>query len=69
MTEELVNQLAHLEEEVQHLEEKYHGLRFVAIGRIVMRGSQCIASKVCSHTMAKRIANALNRHKPNQEGV
>ena len=41
---------------------------FVHIGKSVMRGAQCVAV-ACSKTMAKRIANALNRHQPNKEGV
>lgn len=41
---------------------------FVAVRLAVMRGTERIATAV-SKTMAKRIANALNRHKPNSEGV
>lgn len=41
---------------------------FVGVKRAVMRGDECVAT-ACSKTMAKRIANALNRHKPNLEGV
>lgn len=41
---------------------------FVAIRCAIMRGSEHIATAV-SKTMAKRIANALNAHKPNKEGV
>ncbi len=44
-----------------------HGLRFVAVKLAVMRGADRVAVAV-SHTMAKRIANALNAHKPNQRG-
>lgn len=42
---------------------------FVAVRQsgIVMRGAEFIARAV-SHTMAKRIANALNDHKPNERG-
>lgn len=40
---------------------------FVAIKRAVMRGSECIAVAL-SHTMARRIANALNRYKPTDKG-
>ena len=43
-------------------------LQFVAVKSAVMRGSEHIATAV-SKTMAKRIANALNRHKTNSEGV
>ena len=43
-------------------------VRFVAVKSAVMRGSEHVATAV-SKTMAKRIANALNRHKPNSEGV
>lgn len=41
---------------------------FVAVKLAVMRGSEHIATAV-SKTMAKRIANALNRHTTNSEGV
>ena len=41
---------------------------FVAVKRSVMLGAQHIATAI-SKTMAKRIANALNKHKPNSEGV
>lgn len=41
---------------------------FVAVKSAVMRGAEHIAT-ACSKTMAKRIANALNQHKPNKEGV
>lgn len=40
---------------------------FVAIKTTVMRGSEHIALAV-SHTMARRIARALNKHKPNEKG-
>lgn len=42
---------------------------FVAVRKsgIVMRGAEFIA-KCCSHTMAKRIANALNEYKTNDRG-
>jgi hypothetical protein len=42
--------------------------RFVGIKNAVMRGSECVAV-ACSKTFAKRIANALNNHKVNSEGV
>lgn len=42
--------------------------RFVAVKSAVMQGSEHIATAK-SKTMAKRIANALNKHKPNDEGV
>jgi hypothetical protein len=42
--------------------------KFVAIRATVMRGAELIARAV-SKTMAKRIANALNKHAPNREGV
>jgi hypothetical protein len=41
---------------------------FVAVKSAVMRGAEHIAT-ACSKTMAKRIVNALNHHKPNSEGV
>lgn len=41
--------------------------RFVAVRRLVMRGTERIAEAV-SHTMARRIANALNNHTPNAKG-
>ena len=42
---------------------------FVAVRQspVVMRGAEFVA-RACSHTMAKRIANALNEHKPNERG-
>jgi len=42
--------------------------KFVAVHCAVMRGPELIARAV-SKTMAKRIANALNKHTPNREGV
>jgi hypothetical protein len=44
------------------------GVLFIAKHRSIMRGAEHIATAV-SKTMAKRIANALNLHKPNSEGV
>lgn len=41
--------------------------KFVAVGLAVMRGSEHIAQGR-SHTMALRIARALNNHKPNSRG-
>lgn len=41
--------------------------QFAAVGFAIMRGAERVALAV-SHTMAKRIANALNNHKPNQRG-
>lgn len=41
---------------------------FVAIGPAVMQGQERAAT-ARSKTMAKRIANALNKHTPNREGV
>jgi hypothetical protein len=42
--------------------------KFVAVKSAVMYGAEHIATAI-SKTMAKRIANALNKHKPNREGV
>lgn len=42
--------------------------QFVHVHDHVMRGQEWIAH-ARSKTMAKRIANALNAHKPNREGV
>lgn len=42
--------------------------QFVGIRKTVMQGDKCVGV-MCSKTMAKRTANALNRHKPNREGV
>jgi len=42
-------------------------MKFVAIGKIVMRGSDFVA-RACSHTMALRIANALNSYVPTRRG-
>lgn len=40
---------------------------FVAVRRAVMRGSEMVA-QAKSATFARRIANALNRHTPNEKG-
>jgi len=40
---------------------------FVAVRRAIMRGSECIATAK-SHTMARRIARALNIYKPGEKG-
>lgn len=40
---------------------------FVAIKLAIMRGSERVAVAV-SHTMARRIANALNLYQPNHRG-
>lgn len=42
--------------------------QFVGIARAVMQGAKCVAV-ACSHTFAKRIARALNKHVPNKRGV
>jgi hypothetical protein len=42
--------------------------KFVAISHNVLQGQQVIA-RAWSKTMAKRIANALNKHILNREGV
>lgn len=42
--------------------------KFVAVKEAVMRGQEHIAT-ARSKTFAKRIANALNKHVPNDEGV
>lgn len=44
------------------------GPMFVCIRRAVMLEGECVAVAK-SKTFAKRIANALNNHKPNREGV
>jgi hypothetical protein len=41
--------------------------KFVAVGKTVMRGQEFVAN-AASHTMALRIARALNNHKPNARG-
>jgi len=43
-------------------------LQFVAVRATIMRGGLHIAT-ARSHTMAKRLANALNRYIPSREGV
>lgn len=43
--------------------------RFVAVGRAIMYGNECVAISKRGHSMAKRIANALNNHKTTREGV
>ena len=40
---------------------------FVAVKTMVYRGSQLIC-RAASHTLARRIANALNQYKPGQKG-
>lgn len=44
-----------------------NGGKFVAVRRAIMRGSECVATAI-SHTMARRISNALNNHTPNSKG-
>lgn len=41
--------------------------QFAAIRKAIMRGAECVAT-ASSHTMAKRIANALNGYRPNAKG-
>jgi hypothetical protein len=41
--------------------------RFVAVHATIVYGARVIARAI-SKTMAKRIANALNHHTPNQRG-
>lgn len=43
-------------------------LPFTARKEYVYRGPEIICRAI-SKTLAKRIANALNKHKPNSEGV
>lgn len=43
-------------------------LQFVAVGNVIMRGPEWIAN-VCSASMAKRIARALNLHPTDKRGV
>lgn len=43
------------------------GMAFSAVNRVIMRGSEFIA-RARSHTMALRIANALNKYQPNRSG-
>jgi hypothetical protein len=42
--------------------------KFVAHHETIKRGGQ-IVGRMISKTLAKRAANALNRHQPNSEGV
>lgn len=42
-------------------------LKFVAVGRVIMRGEESIA-RARTHNMALRIANALNVYVPNRKG-
>lgn len=42
--------------------------RFISKHSLILQRGQVIARAI-SKTMAKRIANALNRYKPNREGV
>lgn len=50
--------------ESRHCVKKHE---FIAVRRAVMRLSECIAS-ARSHTMARRIAEALNRYRPGPKG-
>lgn len=48
--------------------------QFVAVKSIVLQGIRSlgeprVVARAISKTMAKRIANALNHHQPNREGV
>jgi hypothetical protein len=43
-------------------------LQFVAVRLAIMHGDRHVATAV-SHTMAKRIARALNLHSPDERGV
>jgi hypothetical protein len=43
------------------------GPAFVAVGKAIMRADEFIA-RARSHTMALRIANALNQYQPNRSG-
>jgi hypothetical protein len=43
------------------------GIRFAAVREVVMQGTEFVA-KARGHTMALRIANALNRYRPNARG-
>ncbi len=43
-------------------------IKFVAVRTNIMQGAKHIATAI-SKTFAKRIANALNKHTPNSEGV
>ena len=42
--------------------------QFVAFHATIVQAGQVVGHMI-SKTMAKRAANALNRHKPNKEGV
>jgi hypothetical protein len=46
---------------------KAHAPIFIAVKSLIYRGSQLIA-RVASHTMARRIANALNIYRPGPKG-
>lgn len=45
-----------------------HSARFTAHHETVKQGGQ-VVGRMISKTLAKRTANALNRHQPNKEGV
>ena len=49
-------------------EEVSKPLRFAAIGLRVMLGARAVCT-AASNTMAKRIAAALNEHKPDRRGI
>jgi hypothetical protein len=48
-------------------EERASPALFVAVGVAIMQGRERVAV-ACSHNFAKRIARALNLHKPNSRG-
>jgi hypothetical protein len=48
--------------------QQQSGLPYVAAGKRIMQGRVWRAT-AASHTLAKRIANALNSYTPNREGV
>jgi hypothetical protein len=42
--------------------------KFIAVHETIVQAGQ-VVGRMISKTMAKRTANALNRHTPNREGV
>lgn len=53
---------------VNHERWLRNGRPFVGVRKAVMQGDRCVGV-MCSKTMAKRTANALNGYKTNREGV
>ena len=67
MTDQQFNRLCDIAQNGIRREHKA-ATEFVAVDRVVMLGSYCVA-RAKSKTYAIRIAHALNAYKPNARGV